>query len=195
MFKKHPVLTVATGILLLLILAFVITGAFVLHAAKGKSGEFEYLVILGTKVEGTMPSPMLQDRIDAAYDYLHANPEVICVPTGYRGADAQISEAECIRRGLIARGIDESRIWVEENATSTEENFALSLALIEEKSGSRPASIGVLSSEYHLFRAGIFAADQSIDIATVPAKTSDPVDFVRSLLREIPLIWYYATIG
>jgi uncharacterized SAM-binding protein YcdF (DUF218 family) len=138
---------------------------------------------------------MLQDRIDAAYEFLSQNPDVICIATGYQGEWADLSEAACIRRELVEMGIDESRIWIEEQATSTKENFEYTLALIQEKTGSRPEKIGVLYSEYHLFRAGIFAAKQGVDIVTLPAKTGDPKSFVTSFLREIPLVWYYSTIG
>jgi uncharacterized SAM-binding protein YcdF (DUF218 family) len=195
MFKKHPIITVFCGILLVFVLAFVITGGLILNAARGTQGDFQYLVVLGTSVKRSEPTPMLQDRIDAAYAFLSQNPDVICVATGYQGQWADLSEAACIRRELVEMGIDESRIWIEEQATSTEENFRYSLALIQEKTGTRPEKIGVLSSEYHLFRAGIFAAEQGVDIVTLPAKTRDRKSFVTSFLREIPLIWYYATIG
>jgi uncharacterized SAM-binding protein YcdF (DUF218 family) len=195
MFKKHPVLTVIGGILLAIVLAFIVTGGMILHAARGSEGELRYLVVLGTSVKRSEPTPMLQDRIDAAYEFLSQNPDVICIATGYQGEWADLSEAACIRRELVEMGIDESRIWIEEQATSTKENFEYTLALIQEKTGSRPEKIGVLSSEYHLFRAGIFAAKQGVDIVTLPAKTGDPKSFVTSFLREIPLVWYYSTIG
>lgn len=191
MFKKHPVLTVTALILAAVVLAFAVTGAIIMGAAAGNPGEFQYLLVLGTTVEGTDPSPMLRDRINAAYDYLTAHPEVICIVSGYKSS-GQISEAECMFRELTDMGIDAERIWMEPNASTTLENLEFSLDLIEEKTGIRPETIGILSSEFHLLRAGMFADEYGIDAFTVPAKTTDLPTFLYWFTREIIMVWYYS---
>lgn len=135
---------------------------------------------------------MLQDRINAAYSYLTTYPEVICIVSGYQSGSGEISEAQCMYNELTAMGIDPSRIWMEDRASSTEENFEFSLDLIEEKTGSRPDWLTVLSSEFHLLRASMFAADQGIHIITVGAETTDLPTFLYYFIREIFLVWYYA---
>lgn len=191
MFKKHPVLTVTALILAAVVLAFAVTGAIIMGAAAGNPGEFQYLLVLGTTVEGTDPSPMLRDRINAAYDYLTAHPEVICIVSGYKSS-GQISEAECMFRELTDMGIDAERIWMEPNASTTLENLEFSLDLIDEKTGTRPETIGILSSEFHLLRAGMFADEYGIDAFTVPAKTTDLPTFLYWFTREIIMVWYYS---
>ena len=84
---------------------------------------------------------------------------------------------------------------MEDQATSTMENFQFSLALIEAETGVRPEKLGVLSSEFHLFRARMFARQEGITPIAIPAHTSDVTTFVQYLLREIPLIWYYGLIA
>lgn len=195
MLKKHPVLTVLLSVLILILLAFVITAMLILSASGGGSGEFQYLVVLGTTVEGTEPSSLLRDRINAACDYLTAHPDVICVVSGGKGDDVNLSEAQCMYNELAEMGISPDRIWLEDRATSTQENFEFSLALIAEKTSSRPETIGVLSSEFHLLRAGIFAKEQNVSAVTIPAKTSDLSAFLGWFLREIPLVWYYTFLG
>lgn len=192
MFHRHPVLSAVLVFLALLILAFLITGAVIMNAATGEPGHFQYLLLLGTTVEGSEPSPMLRDRIQAACDYLNAHPDVICIVTGYRSAKADISEAECMFRELTRLGIDESRIWMEPNATSTLENLDFSLNLIEEKTGTRPEVIGILSSEFHLLRAHMFADEYGIQAFTVPARTTDFFSFLYWFAREIIMVWYYS---
>ena len=192
MIKKHPVLTAISLFLALILLAILITGAVILVHGGGSAGHSPFLLVLGTTVEGTEPSPMLRDRINAAYDYLIGHPDVTCIVSGYVGANAQISEAECMYRELVARGIAPERIWLEPNATSTIENFEYTLALIRERTGTTPACLGVLSSEFHLLRASMFAQELGIEIFTVPAKTSDPAGFLYWFLREIIMVWYYA---
>ena len=192
MFKKHPVLTAITIILALLLLAMFVTGVMILNFGSTQEAILpQYLLVLGTTVNGAEPSAMLLDRINAAYDYLTAHPEVTCIVSGYRN-NADISEAECMYNELTKMGISPDRIWTEDQASSTVENFNFSLALIEEKTGARPDWITVLSSEFHLFRSSIFARECGVNAVYVGAETTDLPTFVYYFLREIFLVWYYS---
>ena len=192
MFKKHPALSVIALILAAVILAFAVTGCIIMSAAAGTPGAFRYLLVLGTTVEGTEPSPMLRDRINAAYDYLTTHPEVVCVVTGYKSGSGLISEAVCMFNELTEMGIDPGRILVEQQASSTLENLEFSLDLIEETTGTRPDTVGILSSEFHLLRAGMFAEEYGVRYFTVPAKTTDFPSFLYWFTREIIMVWYYS---
>ena len=192
MIRKHPVLALVALILVLVLVAFAVTGVIIMTKADGSSGQFQYLLVLGTVVEGTEPSSMLRDRIQAAYTYLQSHPNVICIVSGYQSGNGDISEAECMYRELVTLGIDESRIWMEPKASSTVENLNFTLKLIEEKTGSRPEVLGILSSEFHLLRAEMFAKEHGLSAVMLPAKTSDPSTFISYFLREIIMVWYYS---
>ena len=193
--KKHPILSALLALLCLVVLAFSITGVVIMHGTTADKGEFQYLLVLGTVVKGTEPSAMLADRIQGAYDYLTAHPDTICIVSGGKGDEVNLSEAECMYNELVEMGIDPARILMEDRATSTVENFQFSLALIEEETGVRPETLGVLSSEFHLFRARMFARQAGVTPIAIPAHTSDVTTFVTYLLREIPLVWYYGLIA
>ena len=193
--RNHPLLTVLLVLLCLAVLAFAATGAIIMHSATADEGEFAYLLVLGTVVEGTEPSSMLSDRIQGAYDYLTAHPDTICIVSGGKGDEVNLSEAECMYNELVELGIDPARLLMEDRAASTVENFQFSLALIEEETGVRPEKLGVLSSEFHLFRARMFARDEGVMPIAIPAKTTDTATFVQYFLREIPLVWYYSLIA
>ena len=158
-------------------------------------GNFQYLLGLGTTVEGDEPSPMLADRIRAAHQYLTDHPNVICIVSGGKGDDVNLSEAECMYNELVKMGIDPERILMEDRATSTVENFRFSLTLIEEETGIRPKKLGVLSSEFHLLRARMFAEEAGVTPIAIPANTSDFGTLVRYLLREVIMVWYYSLIA
>ena len=96
---------------------------------------------------------------------------------------------------LTAKGIAPERIWMEDKSTSTWENIAFSLDLIEEKTGQRPQKAGILSSEYHIFRAGLVARSQNLEAIGIPAKTSWVSLRINYFLREIVAVWYYALLG
>ena len=173
-----------------------VTGCFIIHAAFGDaSQEQEYIVVLGAGVNGTVPSLSLRERINAAHDYLTAHPDAIAVVSGGKGNGEDITEALCMYNELTKMGIDGSRVWMEDQATSTFENLKFSMALIEEKTGSRPASIGIVSSEYHLFRAGLFASAQNVTSVGIPAVTTWPHLRINYFIREIIAVWHYIVFG
>ena len=67
MFKKHPVLTVISLLLVLLLTAMFVTGVMIMTFGSAQPAILpQYLLVLGTTVEGTEPSPMLRDRITSA---------------------------------------------------------------------------------------------------------------------------------
>ena len=154
-----------------------------------------YVIVLGAGVNGTVPSLSLRERLDAAYDYMRANPEAICVVSGGQGRGEDITEALCMYNDLTGKGIAPERVWMEDKATNTRENIAYSLALIEEKTGRRPDTTGLISSEYHLFRAGLFAREQNLTAVGIPAKTSWFSLRLNYFLREIVAVWYYCLLG
>lgn len=188
--------TVLTVLLCLGLFVFAVTEFIIVRASHGdENTEFTYLVVLGAKVNGTAPSLSLSDRLDAAYAYMTTHPDVIAVLTGGQGEDEGVSEAKCMFNELTRRGISPDRLWLEEQATSTWENLRFSLSIIEEKTGKCPETIGVLSSEYHLYRAGLFADVNGIDAALIPAHTSWPTIRLNYFMREVVGVWKFIILG
>lgn len=188
--------TVLTCLLCVGLAVCAITEALIIHASLGaENPQCRYIVVLGAKVNGTTPSLSLNERIAKAYDYLSTHPNTIAILSGGQGEDEGISEAECMYRNLTAKGIEPSRLWLEEKATSTWENLKFSLDLIEEKTGIRPTEIGLLSSEYHLFRASLFAKDCGVEAVGIPAKTSWISLRINYFTREVAGVWHYIILG
>ncbi len=187
---------VFTAVLILGLLVVGTTEAIIIRASFGDPEQaVDYLVVLGAKVNRDGPSVSLWDRICAAYEYLEENPEVIAIVSGGQGTDEPITEAECMYRELVNLGIDPQRIWREDEATSTWENLNFSLDLIEEKTGVRPEKLGVLSSEYHLFRASLFAKKCGVEFVGVPAQTSRLSQKINHFMREVAGVWHYLLLG
>lgn len=187
---------VFTALLVVGLLVVGTTEALIIHASFGDPKEqVEYMVVLGAKVNADGPSVSLWDRICGAYEYLEEHPNVIAVVSGGQGTDEPITEAECMYRELVNLGIDPKRIWREEEATSTWENFKFSRDLIEEKTGTRPTKLGVLSSEYHLFRASLFAKACGVEFVGIPARTSRPSQMINHFMREVAGVWHYILLG
>lgn len=178
------------------LLVAAVTGGFIASAFSGDpDAPCEYVIVLGAGVNGTTPSLILSERIQRAYEYLSANPDVICVVSGGQGPNEDITEAQCMFDHLTAKGIAPSRIWLEDKSTSTRENIRFSLDMIEAKTGTRPVSAAIVSNEFHLFRASLFAKEQGLEALGVPAKTGWLSLRVNYFLREIVGIWYYILLG
>ena len=187
------ILSVCTGLGLL---AALFTGFLIARAGFGDlKTECSYVVVLGAGVNGTAPSLSLRERLDAAYNYLSSHPDSICIVSGGQGGGEDISEAECMYRDLTARGISPDRVWKEDQATNTRENLPFSLALIQERTGKAPDHIGVVSSEYHLYRAVKFAQELGITASGIPARTTWLSLRVNYFLREIAAVWFYTLFG
>lgn len=193
---KKILLWCLSSLLCIGLLLAIVTGALILCAQSGtQSADSEYLVVLGAGVNGTTPSYILRTRIEAAYDYLSANPQVQCIVSGGQGNGEDISEAQCMFDHLTAMGIDPSRIWLEDRSTSTKENLAYTLEVITQKTGQAPDRLILLSNDFHLYRAGLFAAQQGIAVETVPANTGWASLYINYFLREIVCIWYLIVFG
>ena len=113
----------------------------------------EYVIVLGAKVDGDIPSVTLLRRIEAASEYMLENPRTTALTTGGCGIGEHISEGCATARGLYSLGIDSSRVLIEQQSTSTRENLLYALQMIEQDGGSAESSVVIVSSAYHVFRA------------------------------------------
>jgi uncharacterized SAM-binding protein YcdF (DUF218 family) len=91
-------------------------------------------------------------------------------------------------------GIDESRIWLEPNATTTLENLQCSLALIEEKSGSKPESFAFLTSDFHVLRVQLVTRRLGLTAYAHASRSKHTIFYYPAFLREILAVWYYFVI-
>ena len=162
-----PALLAALGAAVLY--ALVLFGCMAAGAANAPPQAEGTVVVLGSKVNGTVPSADLQARINRAAAYLLEHPELSVVASGGQGAGEEISEAEAIRDGLVALGVDSARIYLEDASFDTEENIAFSKAVMEEN--GLPEPMLIVTDEYHEFRANTLASRAGITSYAVPGQT------------------------
>lgn len=185
--------TVLTVCVCLGVAALVAVEVPIVSAARtDKEPEAPYLIVLGAGVNGEAPSLSLQNRLDAALEYLNEYPESRAVLSGAQGPGEHISEAECMRRWLTEKGIAESRLIMEENAASTAENIAFSLDKIAGDGGDATGAVAIASSEYHLYRAKYIARSLGAKPLGVAGRTSYPVLMLNYFIREaaaVAVMW------
>ena len=143
------------------------------------------VIVLGAGVNGETPSLTLRTRIDAAAAYLEEHPDVPVVLSGGQGPGEAITEAECMRRALVRRGADESRLYPEERSTSTQENLRYSRAILEELGVDPAQRVAIVTSDFHLCRVRLMWGG---DTAAVPAHLPSALYFqcltVNYFIRE-----------
>ncbi|MFB5195710.1 YdcF family protein [Neobacillus sp. KR4-4] len=127
----------------------------------------DYLIVLGARVKGTVPSLAFASRINAAADYLKKNKNTIVIASGGKGPSEDISEAESIRRELVEQGISDARIILEDQSTDTYENINFSKRLIPK--GERLGL--VVTNNFHIYRAVSIARDYGLEVQGLPAET------------------------
>lgn len=94
---------------------------------------------------------------------------------------------------LIAHGVDESRVYLEEQATSTKENFVYSKAIADRIAGEN-ASLAFVTTGFHVYRSGRVAAAQGIAATGVAAPDVWYIA-LNNFLRECVGICVYTLRG
>lgn len=128
----------------------------------GRSDNADYredaVIVLGTGVRGTELSEGLRNRLDAAVTYHAKNPDAVIAVSGGQGPQEDIPEGVAMERYLLEHGIPQEKIIRETASSSTAENFRFTKPLLDRvlPAGYR---IVYISSDFHIFRAGLIAAD------------------------------------
>ena len=115
--------------------------------------DFDYVIIHGAGLlSGGRVSKLLADRLDKAIDVYRKDPTPpIMIPSGGKGADEAVSEAEAMEKYLLDKGIPAEMIIKEDQSTTTYENLQNSKAIIDSRPGSKYTVL--VTSNYHVYRA------------------------------------------
>lgn len=163
----------------------------------------DYVIVLGAKVDGTRISNSLKKRLNKALEYAENNPNTTLVLSGGQGQDEGNSEARVMYEYLLLNGIPKEQLLMEDKSRNTKENIIFSKEVIDRQEKwrekllkrelqdsyrGRPAGdtvkIGVLTSNFHVFRAKEIAKKQGIPNVYGISAQSDPVLGVHFWIRE-----------
>lgn len=193
-FCKKPLKIAASAVVGAAALALLIVEIPIVRAAVEKpESDAKYVIVLGAGVYGETPSITLEHRLEGAVRYLNDNPEAKAVVSGGQGEGEDISEAECMRRYLIAHGIAAERILMENRSTSTKENLAFSKAVIQADGGDA-SSVAIVSSGYHLYRAKQTASLLGMNATGAAGSDGYPIYVFGMYLREalaVAKLWIF----
>jgi len=198
------------GLIILLLLQIMMFGRIPAVAEP----VLDYVIVLGAQVKPEGPSRTLKLRLDKAAEYALQNPETMLVLSGGQGANEPQSEAAAMQEYLLEQGVPKDRMFLEMQSTSTMENMVFSWSMIrqeyrriqeqemwrrygypgpEDGPGANivqsqdmapPVRIGVLTSNFHLYRATKIAQKQGISDVRGIAAGSDPVLLLHFAIRD-----------
>jgi len=202
-----------TGILVFAVVEILVfTGV-----AVRDTSNLDYVIVLGAKVKETGITKSLKKRLDKAVEYVDKNPGTILVLSGAKGEDEPVAEAEAMRDYLVYNGVREEQLILEKRSYSTVENIAYSRVAIEEDQArkkanrlnspgivvpgafeevpDKPIRVGVLTSDFHVFRAQQIAKKWGIPDIYGISCGSDPVLFLHFCVRECAAILKDKLVG
>lgn len=140
----------------------------------------DYMIVLGAQWKANGPSYVLQKRLDKAVEYLNANPDTKVIVSGGQGGNEHITEAQGMQGYLVAAGIEQERILMEDKSTNTYENLVFSSALLDEAKDR----VVLVTNNFHVFRATAIAHKQGYMQVEGLAAGSYPGMVPNNLLRE-----------
>lgn len=187
------VFKIVFALLLLLIIVFLTFGSIIyMYGIGAKPEKSDCIIVLGCQVYGTVPSALLKARLDEGLRLFNEGYGRIIIVSGGKGLGEDISEAQAMKDYLVSKGMDSSKIIMEDKATSTYENIVLSKERMEDR-GLRSAVI--VSNKFHLRRTSLIAQKEEVTASCSGVFASGYLGYeIKGFLREIlALMKYYIT--
>ena len=199
MLRRHPVVSVAAAVLLLLAMVIGVTAVAVWRAAHSDDASriehVDVIVVLGAAEYDGTPSPVFAGRLDhAALLYREARADTVLVLGGSQPGDRS-TEAEAGRGYLIARGVPSLAVIAEPVGHTTLESLRAAAGYMEDH-GMRTAFL--VSDPWHNLRIKRMASDLGIEgyaSATWQSAARSEGTRLSGYVRETFAYLYYRVLG
>ena len=136
--------------------------------------DIDCILVLGAGVWGDSPSPMLQDRLDAAIKLYKDGVSNKLIMSGDHGRD-EYDEVNIMKQYAIDNGVPSNDIFMDHAGFSTYDSIYRARDIFKVK------KMVIVTQEYHLYRALHIANSLGIKSYGVNA---DPREYAGQLYRE-----------
>ena len=190
--KKRLALDIILGVGLTVLIAF---GSFIGVYGGNDTADYteQTVIVLGCGIRGERVSVGLAKRLDKAYEYHTKNPDAVIIVSGGQGPQEDIPEALAMKRYLVAKGVPEEKIIMEDKSTSTITNFRNSYAIMTEK-GMSTSSVVFVTNAYHVYRSSYYAKDEGFleisHLGTDIIWYTVPMNYMREMLAVMKM-WVF----
>lgn len=160
-------------------------------AGKQELHPADAIVVFGAAQYDGRPSPVLRARLDHADELFRKGLAPVVITTGGSAADPKFSEGGVGHDYLMRKGIPESALIAETQASDTAESAERVAAIMHE---NHMTSCLAVSDAYHMFRIRMLLVHQGLRVLLVPRPDSRPKSAWLSafaLMRESAsyLLW------
>ncbi len=157
-------------------------GGVIFGSFYNTSAPVKHVIVLGMALENGKPTEDLKKRIATAEKYLEENKDAVLILTGGNPGEDGRTEAAVMRDIMTADGVPADKMLLEDQATTTKENFENTVKILD------PAEpVLLISSNYHMQRAVKEAKRAGFeDVLRLPA-TSGFLSYGSNMMWEVLL--------
>ncbi|WP_194192543.1 YdcF family protein [Clostridium chrysemydis] len=136
----------------------------------------DFVIVLGCGLNKDKVTPLLASRVDKGIEFyrkqssLNNSPKLIF--SGGKGTDESISEALGMFNYAISKGVKEEDCILEDKSVNTLQNMKFSKDIMDKIKGTNNYNSIFVTSNFHIFRAGIYARWAGLKSQGIGSKTA-----------------------
>jgi uncharacterized SAM-binding protein YcdF (DUF218 family) len=162
----------AIAVLVAILAVFLgISSAILRDAGKQELRRADVIVVFGAAEYDGRPSPVFRARLDHAEQLFRMGLAPVVITTGGYAADPKFSEGGVGHDYLMRKGVPESALIAETQASDTSESAERVAAIME---ANHMKSCIAVSDAYHMFRIRKLLAHQGVQVYLAPRPDSRP---------------------
>src|SRR5438045_5575630 len=141
------------------------------QSSRDEAQPADVILVLGAAEYRGRPSPVLQARLDHAFELYSRKLAPHIMTTGGAGGDPVFTEGGVGRSYLMGRGVPSENIIVESGSESTVESVNMAREIMQRMSLQ---SVIVVSDGYHIYRVKKMLESRGLSVYGSPRKDRNP---------------------
>ncbi|MBQ7783947.1 MAG: YdcF family protein [Oscillospiraceae bacterium] len=146
--------------------------------AAGQISDADCIIVLGCRVNGTSPSPMLGDRLTVGVDLYQRGAAPKLLMSGDHGRK-EYDEVNAMKQFAVERNIPSEDVFMDHAGFSTYESMYRAKEIFAAK------KVIIVTQSYHLYRAVYIAQKLGMEAYGVPSDLQSYINQKRYDIREI----------
>jgi len=126
--------------------------------------DYNYIIVLGAKVDSNGPSLMLKDRLDKAIEIYKKNSDIKIIVSGDSINPSSYDEVGTMYNYLVRNGVNSLNIIKDNYGISTYDSIDRMKDIIDDK------KVIVVTQKYHLYRSVYIARSLDIEVVGISAR-------------------------
>jgi uncharacterized SAM-binding protein YcdF (DUF218 family) len=170
--STHWIFWTACLVVAVVLGAFVSTSLSILHDSKKQElAHADAIIVFGAAQYDGHPSPVFRARLDHAFHLFQSGLAPAVITTGGSASDLKYSEGGVGRDYLLRKGVPESAVLAETEASDTAESAEWVAGMMRH---AQMKSCIAVSDAYHMFRIRKLLLHQGLHVFLAPRPESSP---------------------